>query len=132
MSIYHDCFSPSKIGSFHSHRCWFLYSEVSLSFLLIDGCKHLFRSLLTLEVLWWVIVLSPYIIVFKTTTMASFHPNYCWLLYFEVFLWFLFVDDFNHSLVSQIIWSLYWYYDPWFHLKYSADLSNTNFFLLYH
>ena len=63
INIYHHCFSLGTMASFNRHRCWFLYFEVFLWFLLTDECYHLFGLLSTLEVLFWAIVLSPYIII---------------------------------------------------------------------
>ena len=82
IAIYRHCFYPSTIASFHRHRCWLLYLEVFIWFLPMDDCNHLLGLMITLEVLYWVIILS-----------------------------------------------LYWYYDRWLHLKYFDEQSYSNFIL---
>ena len=66
-----------------------------------------------------------------------FSPSPLLIVIFWSFIWFLLMDDCNHSLVSlislevlfwDIILYLYWYYNHLFHLKYSADKSNSAFF----
>ena len=87
-------FSPSTMVLFYRHHCWLLYFEVSLSFLLTDDCDRSFRSLLTSELIFWAILLSPYIIIvflpekwrgFTITVVDcyilkfSMIPSLCWL-----------------------------------------------------
>ena len=75
IAIYHVCFYPIKMASFHRHHCWLLYFEVFPWFLLTDECNHSFRSLLALEAIFLAIVLSPSIIIFFSEYNSVFSPS---------------------------------------------------------
>ena len=64
IAVYHYCVSPSTMSLFHRNHYWLLNVEVYLSFFLTDEQEHLFGLLNTLEVLFWAIILSSYIIHF--------------------------------------------------------------------
>ena len=87
-------------------RCSLLYFEFSLSILLTYECHHSFGLLITLELLNWVVLLSPYIIVFFlpaewrifTVTIVDCYVFNCFYYYFS---WLtatvILTDEFHHS-----------------------------------
>ena len=101
--IYHHCFSPSTISSFKSHRCRLLYIWSFLWFLPMDECNHLLGLPITLELLFWAIILSLYFYIslsplspglcgitfvsdFYSSAMALYHRYLC--LFFCLLYWF--------------------------------------------
>ena len=62
-AIYNHFFNPITMASFHCRHFWLLYFNVFLLSLLEDECGHSFGSLITLELIFWEILLSPYIMV---------------------------------------------------------------------
>ena len=71
---------------------------MSLSSLLTYEWNHLFGSLLTLELIFWVIVLLPYINIFFSHQNGVVSPLPLLIVIFWSFLWFLLMDDCNYSL----------------------------------
>ena len=104
--IYHHCFSPNTMVLFHRHRCWLLYFCITIFYLLTDDCDHSLGSMITLEVLFWSIILSLYCYIslsplsaglcgitfisdFYSSAMAPYHHKFCLLL----FLSYRFIHD---------------------------------------
>ena len=54
------CLSLSTMVFFHRQRCWLLFFELFLGFLVAHECDHSLELLLTYELLFWAIILSPY------------------------------------------------------------------------
>ena len=57
IAIYCHTFYPSTTALFHCHRCLLTYFEVFLWFLPIDEFDHSLGLLITLEVIFWAIIL---------------------------------------------------------------------------
>ena len=112
IAIYHNCFSAITMASFHCHRCWLLYFEVFLWLLPTDECDHLLGSLLTLEVIFWAIILSLYIIIvfFQNNGVISLSLLFNFIL-------FIFFNDSSPWMTATTCW------DRWLHWKYFAERS---------
>ena len=93
------CFSPRTMILFHRHHCWLLYLEVPLLFLLTYEWDHLLGSMHTLEVLFWVIVLSPYIII------VFIPEQWCCFTTTVVDIYILkFLYDYSSSMTATSSW----------------------------
>ena len=121
ITIYHHCFSPRKMASFHRQRCLLLYSEFFLWFFPTYECGQFLGLTITLELLSWDIISLLYYYIslslllaescgitffcgFYSSAMAPYH---LFLLYIVAFVYFIFslrmsvTTCCNHLLWSQ-------------------------------
>ena len=96
---YHHCFSPSTMKSFHHQRCWLLFFEVFLWLFPTDKWDHSLGLLLTLEVLFWAIIISLYIFI-----VFSQHNGVVSLSPFLIVIYWSFYLIPYHILVQPLIW----------------------------
>ena len=92
-------FYPGTLALFHSDCCRLSFYVVYFYFLhcpwvkqLIEFAHYIGSTFLSNH------IIAVYHICFYLRTMTSFHCHNFWLLYFEVFLWLLTTDDWDHSL----------------------------------
>ena len=140
IAVYHHCFSPRTMASFYHHCCWLLHFD----FFYVITPQRWFQPLIQIAACIGSTLLIDCIIAiyhhcFSTSTMVLFHHCRCWLLFFDFFKRFLRMYYYYQSLISlvtlewifwEIISSLYLYHDHWFHLKYSDEQFNSNFYFL--
>ena len=63
LSCHGEFFFHSTMSPFHCHCCWLLVFVVFFCFLVAHECNHLLGLLITLEVPFWAVILSLYIII---------------------------------------------------------------------
>ena len=98
------------MASFHRHRYWLLFFAVFLCFLVAHKFGHLVGSLITLELIWWAIILSLFITISSLQAQGR---------------------HFSDTVVNCYILKIFYYSSPlmiattrwycWLHWKYFAD-----------
>ena len=103
------CLSPCTIAPFHCHRCWLLSSVVYLCLIISLEYNHSLDLLITLEVIFWEIILLLYIIIFFSKHNGFVSPSPLFIVIFWSFpvnpphRWVQPLTGFSHYIGSTFL-----------------------------